>query len=1841
MLNSFYSIGENYINSKKDQKNKPIIETILKSSPSPGLFIFLYAAGKCYSYTEQVMEKLIGIAKIDCQDMNIRNLALKTMLKIIDSPNIGQIKCVKDYALELIETDEKEVSLELIKACAKKNSKVKSSELKGIINNPKTREIGFKIAKTMYGDYGIIDDFIFETKDHLFWDFICDLYTTGNTHSITREKIKKCIKEIDPAEITISVFSAFVKNRLENEDYPYIINVVKLNDDINVRQKGIDIIKRDSYRSNIVQKELMKLIDDPEDVIFPLIPLYHNFIYKDPSEIAKLSGFPHCITNVINVKFKVAGNDTVLDVKVTPEMIREGLNYTARSAFNDDKLEVINFLSIDTVKSKNIKEGDTLCFERKQYTTPTNEKMAFIGKIEKSGVTEKLVDMLEKDITEEDSKYVYEILQCLRSSVEIASLVDSPMKFIERINTTNNNYLIRYILQVLLKSSEEELDKFFSECDINEFINTFILMNGTKESFTELFAIFEKRLQDCEAINNPKKFITKLIDFMDSPDISNNMFAKTCSILSKAIEKAPDVIRSNTAEIMPKISNILTTIDMSKWNILSKSIYEYGINNELFQIAKENNTKSAMIDIIGHIGLAYSESIPQDEYIDVCFTLLSSESEQNIEKGVKLLVPFIRANVERIKGVDLFEKVFNIFLQTSGGEEKKLLFQLITDLSTIKLEWRNPYMRHVDELIDVKNERFNYDPSFFRQSTTKNVGINNLHSTCFFASVIQQLAHLVPFTYKLFHLQSEGNETIMNLQRLIAALLISKEKSVDPKAFISCWKGWGGEPINPREQQDASEFLTVFLDTLPEDMQAPFKGTIEHTITAYDDPENILIQNEEKFTSISLTVQSFKTMNDSLKSFIKPDQLIGNNQYEHNKEKIDAKHYVKIKDPPDILVITLRRFEYNTQTGIRHKINDEFEICENFNLKELMVSQEEDIFYDIKGIVIHTGTANSGHYISLIKADDWLEFNDSDVATIRQKTAFDNAAAKGPIPSSNAYILIYAKRDQNVIDDGKIVHYNDLKLFIPPEIKKEIEIKNRAFELIQFAFSSDFLEVMKTMEYKKRLNFMANVVLHAKYDIYPKEFMDNIIKEIPNEKETTRDFIMYEKSRLFEAFVFITQKALIQSFRDFFEKATSVMEYIDHTMLYKDLVNYLPNFIENKRNLGEVLSIISLYICSNEDRELFAKTYVEPLVSFYDEIYTQSAGRSQMYISSIEIPDLINVFVNYAQVIDKDVILKHAQSVILSPANKGQFSRLLYQMLKHRKISIDELMAVFNNDVPELWKDVSSELTTPDAGIPKELVAKLLEAAPALNYEIISDITSKSSPDNKQEVGSYVAPVITKTMLVSSSKQARVAAKKLIFDAFPILDGLEQKEEYEENFRRFIESFDEVWFSLSASICGTCDSDNYCELFDVFRKAIPFLNESSADSAVEILGKLFEYNKIPCLNIYSLLVAMGYYDSRTIEQFISSVAQIVITSIEDKHIDMKDAAPVLSPLIKFGESFNCDDLSSPFANVVKNQTIQNAFGYFFKFSDNSQEFLILLEFIARFATADISDEMMVASLNELITGITEQTLSDFPKNCVRLIHASATITDDPQCAHIIEKLFLLINTERYMNDNVKEELARLCEFAKSFPYHTEVSNSLEENTAVFKDTSYISSVLFDDNANQNMRNAIQLFIISIGERSEKISEIIFDALMKDARKQYNTYNTCEKINPVISVMCGLIVKLPEQEEKQKAKITEMIKLIDPSDTAGINHILQLLYCRCNESKQILIEAWKIAHRLGRAIDPKKKHGDRIIRVLLEENISEIAAECLNVYQSPNRKQLQEEEVDRFIEISPDIGWVKT
>jgi hypothetical protein len=102
-----------------------------------------------------------------------------------------------------------------------------------------------------------------------------------------------------------------------------------------------------------------------------------------------------------------------------------------------------------------------------------------------------------------------------------------------------------------------------------------------------------------------------------------------------------------------------------------------------------------------------------------------------------------------------------------------------------------------------------------------------------------------------------------------------------------------------------------------------------------------------------------------------------------------------------------------------------------YMMKEFNLSRE-DCEYSLKGIIIHSGTSEAGHYYSILKiGKDWFKFNDKDVTNFDVKElpheAYGGEQSREQwrwgdelVYSTNAYILVYKKEEhQNSVSSYK------------------------------------------------------------------------------------------------------------------------------------------------------------------------------------------------------------------------------------------------------------------------------------------------------------------------------------------------------------------------------------------------------------------------------------------------------------------------------------------------------------------------------------------------------------------------------------------------------------------------------------------------------------------------------------------------------------------------------------------------------------------------------------------------------------------------------------------------------
>jgi ubiquitin C-terminal hydrolase len=217
------------------------------------------------------------------------------------------------------------------------------------------------------------------------------------------------------------------------------------------------------------------------------------------------------------------------------------------------------------------------------------------------------------------------------------------------------------------------------------------------------------------------------------------------------------------------------------------------------------------------------------------------------------------------------------------------------------------------------------------------------------------------------------------------------------------------------------------------------------------------------------------------------------------KEHLPTTKRASIKQLPNHLIIHLKRFDFNFETMQQIKINDKFSYPEHLDMFPYTVlgRQEQDANmgssdevvcpsatspgtvpyptreecqYVLAGVVVHVGTAHSGHYYSLVKdrnsdtSTSWFELNDSfvsefDIDDLESETfggvddskvatqvgsAAAISAAKDKLRTKNAFLLVYDRVLPNNITEIKVesdVH----GALVPASILESIQKENLSF----------------------------------------------------------------------------------------------------------------------------------------------------------------------------------------------------------------------------------------------------------------------------------------------------------------------------------------------------------------------------------------------------------------------------------------------------------------------------------------------------------------------------------------------------------------------------------------------------------------------------------------------------------------------------------------------------------------------------------------------------------------------------------------------------------------------------
>mmetsp|Transcript_19455 Transcript_19455/g.19462 ORF Transcript_19455/g.19462 Transcript_19455/m.19462 type:complete len:376 (-) Transcript_19455:2017-3144(-) len=224
----------------------------------------------------------------------------------------------------------------------------------------------------------------------------------------------------------------------------------------------------------------------------------------------------------------------------------------------------------------------------------------------------------------------------------------------------------------------------------------------------------------------------------------------------------------------------------------------------------------------------------------------------------------------------------------------------------------------------------------------------------------------------------------MALQELFVKLQEVNENSLSTRNLTDSFH-WTGEEVV--QQHDVQELNRVLFDAIDRALQDTlyndligklYRGLyVNETLCTSC---GIVREREEAFDDISLNIKNCSNIYESLQYLQAKSRLDGKNQYfcETCSKKVDAEICTKIKQLPPILTFSLCRFEYDMKTIERIKLTKNYEYQLELDLSDIV---GEPTKYELFAVIIHGGTAYSGHYHAyirdLLRTGTWIPVESS------------------------------------------------------------------------------------------------------------------------------------------------------------------------------------------------------------------------------------------------------------------------------------------------------------------------------------------------------------------------------------------------------------------------------------------------------------------------------------------------------------------------------------------------------------------------------------------------------------------------------------------------------------------------------------------------------------------------------------------------------------------------------------------------------------------------------------------------------------------------------------------------
>ncbi|XP_069474342.1 ubiquitin carboxyl-terminal hydrolase 48-like isoform X6 [Ambystoma mexicanum] len=321
------------------------------------------------------------------------------------------------------------------------------------------------------------------------------------------------------------------------------------------------------------------------------------------------------------------------------------------------------------------------------------------------------------------------------------------------------------------------------------------------------------------------------------------------------------------------------------------------------------------------------------------------------------------------------------------------------------------------------------DPERGSTSTKIYIGLSNQGSTCYLNSLLQCLYLTPEFKEKFSTCTNMSSETVSAVWEIFCKL-------DERNQYVTTSRLTSSLGLTSFKQQDVPEIFQMLLNKMDDGpskgshFKEVFSSTLVNLMECSECNQKDGLQTGCNIVTLPLVVSTGRetaeplTVAQSLELFQRSSMMTKENQIYCSvcKKKTDTALRQALTKVPPVLVVQLKRFEYNFSTNSFMKL--ETEICIDRILEvqyEKSATEQETKTYELFAICEHYGGLRGGHYTALIKPDGekWYRFNDLIVETVeietQQKTDKDSLTLwrnerNNLSRSTAAYLLMYRQK---------------------------------------------------------------------------------------------------------------------------------------------------------------------------------------------------------------------------------------------------------------------------------------------------------------------------------------------------------------------------------------------------------------------------------------------------------------------------------------------------------------------------------------------------------------------------------------------------------------------------------------------------------------------------------------------------------------------------------------------------------------------------------------------------------------------------------------------------------------